>query len=205
MEAVLEMSDPFTIRRMVSLDCPIVAEMHKAELTDALLSKLGVRFLEKLYSYLLAEPAFRGLVVEHEARVCGFVCTALDASGLYRSVYRKHAVSLALEVVTAGLRSPVLIWRAVQVIFSKTPNFNGELPRVELLSIAVDASRRARGLGKRLINCTIESVKKEGEHSMFVVVNDKIPANKFYLSCGFTKKGSAIAHGDRMNFYILNV
>ncbi|MDX8391375.1 MAG: GNAT family N-acetyltransferase [Mariprofundaceae bacterium] len=201
----MSVNELFVLRTMRAGDCRPVAEMHKAELADALLSNLGVRFLEKLYSYLLADPAFMGFVAVRDAKVCGFICLALNTSGLYRAIYCKHAFSLMLEVMIAGLKKPSLIWRAAQVVFFKSPDLNGDRPEAELLSIAVDGSMRSAGMGRRLIAHAVDAMRQRGETSMFVVVNEKIPANRFYQSCGFVKVSCALVHGDGMNFYTLEL
>lgn len=199
------MNNGYVIRAMQASDCRVVAGMHKAELADALLSQLGIRFLERLYACLLAEPMFKAFVVLDGEKICGFIAISMNAEGLFRRVYRHHAFALALEVLLAGMRRPSLIWRAAQVVFSRSPELDVKLPDVELLSIGVDASQRTRGLGKKLLNHAITAVKTSGEPAMFVVVNSKIPANGFYQSCGFSKLGSTNVHGACMNYYILHV
>ncbi|CAN5146450.1 GNAT family N-acetyltransferase [soil metagenome] len=65
----------------------------------------------------------------------------------------------------------------------------------ELLTIAVAADRRRRGLGRRLLGAVIEQARDRGAHSLFLEVGaDNAPARSLYSQAGFMEVGRRPAY-----------
>lgn len=60
----------------------------------------------------------------------------------------------------------------------------------ELLTIAVEADRHRRGLGRRVLGAAVELAREKGAHSLFLEVGaDNAPARSLYSQAGFMEVG----------------
>ncbi len=59
----------------------------------------------------------------------------------------------------------------------------------ELLLVAVEPSKRRRGLGLKLLKLFIENAKQHGSEKIFLEMRDANPAEALYRRCGFTPIG----------------
>ncbi len=81
-----------------------------------------------------------------------------------------------------------------------------ELPRAEVLSIAVSERARGRGVGKQLMAAAKEEFMRRGIRSVKVAVGaDNIAACRFYENCGFVLVQTREHHGLPMNIYVMGL
>jgi ribosomal protein S18 acetylase RimI-like enzyme len=182
-----------------------VAHMHAEELASSFLGELGAGFLEKLYGYLCHDPAFACWLAERDARVVGYLASTMDTDGFYGRVYRRHFAPLAMSVALRALRRPSLAWRAVGVLTSHTPETRQPGDRAELLSIAVRASERGTGAGRKLVAMLTQELVARGQRTCSVVVAEGIEAHRFYRAVGFVETDRFHLHGDPCSVYLLDV
>jgi len=68
--------------------------------------------------------------------------------------------------------------------------FRTMVDEAEILNLAVDSTRRRRGIGSRLIKDALAACKTAGVKRIFLEVRDSNDAaRKFYLRMGFTEVG----------------
>jgi ribosomal-protein-alanine N-acetyltransferase len=68
----------------------------------------------------------------------------------------------------------------------------------ELLTIAVDAAHRRRGVARALLDAVIERVRERGARVLFLEVGvDNPPALSLYAQAGFTEVGRRIGYYQR--------
>jgi len=197
------MEENLTIREMAISDINAIASIHSEELSESFLGRMGCRFLRRLYDYMFKEESFKCFVAEGSSEICGFVAIALDSAQFYKKIYKKHLFSLACEVMLIGIRQPDIILSSFQLFFSKSmkpPDI-----KTELLSICVKKGYQGKGLGRRLVNTSLTSLKTKGIDSISVIVHPNIPANNFYKSLGFTYNRQIVLYGENFNLYLLKL
>ena len=116
-----------------------------------------------------------------------------------RRAYRRFVLRRGIPALVAA--APHLLDRRVIRGIRETasyPSSTGALPEAELLSIAVDPSRRQQGMGTALANALVHLLKCKGADEVRVVVAaDNVSANSFYRSVGFSRVGTLAVHPDR--------
>lgn len=70
------------------------------------------------------------------------------------------------------------------------------LDEAEILNIVIEPSRQGQGLGRKLLEYVLQSLKQKGIHRVFLEVRESnLPARTLYQHCGFTESGL------RKNYY----
>jgi len=65
----------------------------------------------------------------------------------------------------------------------------------EILSVAVDAARRGKGLSRRLLDLHLRRLAAFGTHAVFLEVDeDNVPARRLYARAGFREVGRREAY-----------
>jgi len=178
------------------------AELHRTGIDRGFLSSLGMGFLTQLYKAIPACPAGFGYVwQEKEGEVLGFIACAESTGKVYKQSLRRRGVLMALPILRFLLR-PSVIRRLIHTL--RYPSQVGDaLPAAEVLSIAVSASARGKGVGKALIQAGFNELARRGISEVKVAVWDQNEtANRFYQRCGFTLAVTREHHGLGMNVYV---
>lgn len=199
------------IRTAIKSDASAIASLHRETLTSSFLAKLGIRFLESLYSFLI-EKELLIVYIEKEG-VKGFVSFSTNSSGMMK----RFIVTCPLCVFTLMgilLTSPILLKRFIETFLapfkSKTihsPSGIILLSKAELLSISVDPNCQQSGIGSQLLKALEEQLLIKGIHKYKVIAGVSLEgANKFYLRNGFTFISQVIIHGNELsNIYIKEI
>jgi ribosomal protein S18 acetylase RimI-like enzyme len=200
-----------------------VAELHRQSLPAGFLSRLGDRFLARLYRAIGTAPRSGVWVAEDAAGRClGFVSGSCDVGRCYRSVLlragapllwlaapallRPAALKHAAETLTYPLRGPER--RDPETVpaddeADAPPDRVGAI-RAELLSIAVDGEARGLGLGRRLVQALETAFLGWGHAGPYRVVTDAEDprSNAFYVGVGFTFVHRFRHHGHPMALFV---
>jgi ribosomal protein S18 acetylase RimI-like enzyme len=181
------------IRPGTAGDARRAAELHASGITEGFLSRLGPRFLERLYRCVVRDEGSFLLVSEEGGIVNGMIAGSENVPALYKRFLRREG--LAAAVVAA----PRLVRNAGSVL--ETLRYSGsnddELPSAELLSVAVDRTARGQGFGRRLVEALKEEFTRRGTSTSKVVVGaDNEPALKLYRECGYRDAASVQVHRD---------
>jgi ribosomal protein S18 acetylase RimI-like enzyme len=187
-----------------------VAQLHAEGITEGFLSTLGSGFLAQLYRGI-AGARDSGVFISVEGdEVLGFISYARDVKSCYQEVLRRRWPHLALAMVPNLFRAS--IYRKVFETLrypgsggSHGPERPEQAPdgiRPELLSMAVSARSRGKGVGKILVAALDEEFQLQDLPGYFVVthaVDER--SNGFYLGRGFQLVGEFESHGKPMNEY----
>lgn len=180
-----------TIRPASPDDLPRIAELHVTRIDQGFLSRLGPRFLRLLYRRARLSPHAFVLVAVQDEHTEGFVAGCCDLRRFYRSFLLRDGWRAGLVAGPRLLRS---LRRVVETL--RYPAATGELPKAEVLAVAVDASRTGQGVGRRLIEAAMAEFRARGVHEAKVVAGtDNGAALRMYESCGFARRCRIAVHG----------
>lgn len=192
------------IQPMAKSHARAAAELHRKGIDTGFLSSLGPGFLTQLYKALPACPAGFGYVWEDSAGVLGFVCCAESTGRAYKQSLLRRGVQMALPILRFLIR-PSVIRRMIHTL--RYPSQVGdELPAAEVLSIAVSADARGKGVGKALMEAAFEEFRRRGISQVKVAVwAGNETANRFYERCGYHLAVQREHHGLPMNVYVIDL
>ena len=187
------------------------ARLHADGITEGFLSTLGQPFLTSLYQGI-GESAGAGVFVAVEGgTVLGFISYARDVGSCYRQTLRRRFFpmtgALLRQLIKPRVLGSVLETLAYPLLHrgreqTATDDRPAPTVRSELLSMAVSAQARGKGVGKLLVRAVDQALQAEGVGGYFVVthaVDER--SNGFYRSCGFSPTREYRSHGKPMNEY----
>ena len=178
------------------------ARLHREQIDTGFLSTLGHGFLKQLYAAIPSCPSGFGFVwIEPDGEVAGFIACAESTGRLYKQSLLRRGVLMAIPLVRFVVRPAVMkrMWQTLRY----PAEVAAELPRAEVLSIAVAPDARGKGIGKALMRVAMDEFAGRGIGRVRVAVwagND--PANAFYKRCGFVRACTREHHGKAMNIYV---
>jgi len=190
------------------------AKIHQQEIATGFLSQLGIRFLEALYTAMVTSQHALCIVAEDEkGRVVGFVSGCFHVSKFYKEFLVKHGLKAFLILLPQMVKPSVLkkVFETAKYpsTTSDTPETVGanDLPKAELLSIAVKQHVRGIGVSQKLAAALFDECKKKGVQRIKVVVGvENIRANKFYEKVGFELHSNLFVHESEMsNVYVKRI
>lgn len=191
-----------TIREMETRDATAVADLHFRCINKGFLVTLGRRFLRQLYLGIAADPECRIWVAELNGQIQGFCAYAKDVAGLYKRVLKARFLRLGFASLPYSL-NPWTVKEALDSLRYPAKQGAKKLPPAEILSIAVDASTRGSGVGKKLLEKAVERAALDGQAEIKLMAGAILEAaNKFYPACGFTLIDTITQHGETMNVYV---
>ncbi len=133
------------------------------------------------------------LVAVNGEGVVGFATGVPSVGQFYRRFFVRHGVPAAAAAAPRALRPNVL--RRIRET-ARYPEGTGSLPDAELLSIAVDPSKRSLGVGRALAEGIVAGLARGGAKEVKVVVGaENEGANRFYERLGFHHAGRMAVHG----------
>lgn len=193
------MSNP--VVPMTKKHASAAAELHRTGIDTGFLSSLGHGFLTQLYKAIPSCPSGFGFTwKEPSGEVLGFITCAESTGAVYKQSLIRRGALMAIPIIRFLIR-PSVIRRIIHTL--RYPSQVGdELPQAEILSIAVSANARGKGVGKALMTAAFEEFKRRGIKSAKVAVAaSNETANKFYEKCGFKLALTREHHGLPMNIY----
>jgi glycosyltransferase involved in cell wall biosynthesis/ribosomal protein S18 acetylase RimI-like enzyme len=190
------------LRRARASDAADMAGLHRRSMPTAFLPLLGSRFLKRLYRSMARDPDAVVLVAEDRDRVVGFATAVPSVHSFYRKFARSDGVMAAIAAAPHLARPQVLL-RAIET--ARYPSRTNGLPDAELLSIAVDESRRFSGVGSALAHAVARGLADRGVREFKVIVGaESEGANRFYERLGCQPAGQASVHeGKPSNVWLM--
>ncbi len=183
---------------------PDAARLHIQGINTGFISSLGIDFVTALYEAIaISDHAFGLVAVDSDKdKIVGFVTFCTDLNALYKSVIRKNVMKFSF-ILGRRLFSLARVKRIFQTLFYPSKVKDLQLPKAELLSIAVDPDARGQGLGRRLINEGFQQCRKRDIKKVKVLVAaDNQPANMLYQKTGFKLHSTTKSHAVPSNIYI---
>jgi len=177
-----------------------VAVLHIQGISSGFISSLGINFVTALYEAIAQSRESFGFAAEDKyGRVLGFVTLATNLDKLYKSVIAKKGWRFVLLLAGRMFSFKSLRKMLETLFYSRRMNqiCETDLPATELLSIVVDPVKYHTGVATQLLQTSLEHCRKVGLDEIKVLVaSNNIPANKFYLKCGFKFIGQVNNHSN---------
>lgn len=179
-----------------------VAQLHITGISSGFISSLGEKFVTVLYESIAQSPYSFGFVEEVDNKVVGFVTFTTNLKGLYKSVIRKNLFRFSF-LLFSKLFSFSTVKKIFETLFYPNRSDTSDLPKGELLSIAVIESERGKGIAKALIQRGLAECYSRGIPNVKVLVADfNKSANKLYQKSGFEYVTQVENHGIVSNIYL---
>jgi len=186
-----------------------LAKLHTITINQGFLVKLGIRFLNLLYQYLIREEIV--IILIENGEVIGFVSCSTSSKGIMRNFILKYPVALWF-LLTSIVQKPALIKPMLETyrapgLSIENADKSEEIPVVELLSICVKPDCQSSGIGLDLLTALETELRERGVNRYKVIAGDKlVGANKFYLKNGFHLIKQISIHGkDLSNLYVKEI
>jgi len=193
------------IRPAQKSDSPSLAKLHTETLTSSFLASLGLSFLRNLYNFLIQKE--KVWVYEEENKIKGFVSFSVNSAGMMKRFIIKNPGCLFLLLIKTMVQPKNFIrfFETYMAPFkSNKSKSSTKLPKGELLSIAMNPTCQASGIGSQLVK-TLEEYLNEKQITSYKVVAgvELVGANKFYLKNGFELVKRIKIHGNSLsNVYV---
>ena len=199
------------IRQAQNSDALSLALIHLETLKESFLSKLGLVFLTKMYSFLIQNEHV--ILFSNESLITGFISFSKNSTGMMKRflISKPDCIFLLAYQIIIHPTIVFKIWETFRAPFkSKSVNKaskKSSFPSGELLSIAVSSNQQISGIGSNLVYALEEYLNLNQISQYKVVVGDElIGANKFYLKHGFVLASQIMIHGDNLsNVYIKEI
>jgi ribosomal protein S18 acetylase RimI-like enzyme len=147
------------VRPAVIGDADAIAMVHRRELPQAFMSKLGEGFLARFYRALIVEPLGLVIVATEMEAVLGFAAATTSMSAFSRRFRWRYAPGAVLRAFPALLRpSTFRGMRETQGYLTGA----SDLPDAEWISVAVTSDHRERGVGDLLVVRLLADLEAKG-------------------------------------------
>jgi len=181
-----------------------IAEIHKKEIKKGFLSSLKKSFLEKLYSAIIESRYSFCIVAQEKDRVIGFVAGTTDIDKLYSYFLKKYFFQSVFTLLPKAVKLKNLK-KIFETLFY--PQKEKELPKAELLTIALKREFQGQKIGNQMLQEFILEMKGKGVEVFKVIVGQNLrSAIKFYEKNGFQFLKNITIHGKQLSrIYIYKI
>lgn len=174
-----------------------VAELHKQSIDQGFLPVLGVRFLTILYWAIDSDKDSVLIVEESEGEVLGFVSASLGMRCVVKRMLHRP-----LSLFCALFPSLFRIGRIIKILevlrYASSSHSGKELPKAELLSIAVTPSFRGKKVSDRLYDKLKIHFKSKNVSAFCITVGSELKnARSFYDRMGASPSGLIEVHAGK--------
>ncbi len=179
-----------------------MAALHCRQIPWGLLSQLGPEFVVTFYAALIRSTLGFAFVAEDENQLMGFASGVMHWRKFYREFLRGHALQAA-RALMLGVRHGRW-WR----LFETTRYAASRaLPPAELVSIAVEPTARASGIGAELVGCILKEFAARRAQWVRVTAGDtNSAANRLYAKMGFRLHSRVEIHpGESAAIYVISL
>lgn len=161
-----------------------VARLHMENISQGFLPTLGFRFVTLMYRAIDECDCSVLLVDVQGERVIGFISGTTHMGAIYKHMFR-YWPQLGVALLPSLLNFK-RIKRIIEILhYSRTRAPEAELPRSELLSIAVDPSCRGQRRADALYISLMNYFRKQGQGAFRITVGNALsPAHSFYRRMG---------------------
>lgn len=169
-------------------DSQLLAKLHLQTITQGFLSKLGIEFLQSLYTFLIRKELV--MVYKENSQIKGLISCAISSRSIMKRFIFDHPLIFFL-IITTLLKKPKLIkplWETYRApVLSKSNNeLEYQIPETELLSISVNPNAQKKSIGTQLLQALEIELKKRNVFRFKVIAGEQLEgANSFYLKNGF--------------------
>jgi ribosomal protein S18 acetylase RimI-like enzyme len=191
-----------TIRRAVPSDAAAVAAIHCRRIPWGLLTQMGEVVVAAFYAALIDSPWGFAFVAEQGSGLVGFASGVVDWRRFYRQFLCRHP-GLAAAAVLQSLRAGRW-WRLLE---TSRYAVAADLPRAELVSVALEPETRGAGVAAALVRRVLEEFAARGVPAVRVTAGaSNTPATRLYERAGFRLHRQLEMHpGVQAAVYVLSL
>lgn len=179
-----------------------IAQIHKREIKEGFLSSLPLVFLKKLYTCVIKNDFC--VLAKEGNEVIGFIAGTMDVAKLY-SFFLKRYLFYSVFILFPKVFNLLSLKKITETLFY--PKYEKELPKAELLTIAVKKDFQGQGIAKKMFEVFILEMETRKTKVFKVLVGEKLkPAISFYEKSGFELlKETEIHKGQKSRIYIYKI
>jgi len=197
-------SSPY-ISRLTPADAAAVGDLHRSAIATSFLASLGRGFSKHLYRGVLSSPSAFGFACRAaDGRVLGYIACTDSTSAVYKESLFRYGLMLAVWLLPRIWRISVIrrLWETLRYPF----DVGEDLPKAEVLSIAVSPEVHGRGIGTQLMQAALAEFRRRGTTQVKVAVwAGNTAAIKFYERSGFKLAITRVHHQKPMNIYTMRL
>lgn len=174
-----------------SRDARNLARIHRNEIPFGFLASLPGFVLEKFYEALIRSPEGVCVVVQEQGATKGFMAGTANTAA-FASFFLLHFFWLAPFLLPSLFRG--VARKAFENL--RYAKKREELPRAELLAMAVEREFRGRGAAKDMFRLFAQEMKRRGAKEFCALVGEDLSAAvSWYEKQGFRLLKSLLLHG----------
>ena len=180
------------------------AYLHRKEIPDGFLPKLGLGFLSGMYEFFsISKHSFLFLAIE-DSKVLGFIAVSLNTKLFYKHYLVRHSFKDFYKIPFAVLGKTFLknVLEVLRYPFNKKSLVEEFQSKSEIFNFCVDGSAQGKGVGQKLF-----SASNEIDLIKIVTGNRQVGAQNFYRKSGaeFSHKITVHEGEDSLVFkYVIN-
>lgn len=200
------MNKNIKIRNATYKDCKNIAKIHVGSLNESFLGTLGEKFLNLFYRALIEHKNSKVIVIEDDNKIIGFVSGSSDTKSFYKYFLKSKFIHAGINLLPKVVSLNTLRKILETLTYPNNEITTSELPKAELLSIALTKDVLRKGLGKTLFYALADEFNKEEIYKFKITVGDNLfYANKFYQKMGCIKVAEIEVHkGEKSNIYVFD-
>ena len=185
-----------------------VIRIHRIEISQGFLSSLGDSALALLFSHA-SESRFGRLLIAKDAssgQIVGFLLGTIDTGAFYKDFLCKKFLK-ALFVLAPKLLTFEKVRKVFETLFYPTKEELKELPKPELLDIAILKEYRGTGVAQLLFKEFVKNLYAVGIDKFKITTGESLTtAQRFYEKLGAEKAGEVEVHkGQKTLIYIYRI
>lgn len=191
--------DRFVIQRgnFSEEDILQIVAIHRKEISQSFLSSLGEKVLKPIF-WLAAEGNSGALIVAKDSmlqtQVCGFVLGTVNTRLFYKDFLLKGPLA-AFFFIAPKLFSPGNLRKGFETLLYPTKKEMKDMPKAELLDIAVSKNYQGSGLSQLLFQQFSNRLSEMGVKEFRITTGQSLlQAQRFYESLGAKRIGSIEIH-----------
>lgn len=175
-------------------DVSEIVQIHKQEIKEGFLSSLPAVFLEKIYLTIVESDISFCIVAKEKNEVIGFISGTVNINKLYHYFIKRYFFYSIFMLLPKIFN----IKKIFETLFY--PKKEKDLPKTELLTIAVKKEFQGKGLGAKMFENFVFEMKNRGIKEFKVMVGEDLkPAIRFYEKNGFSFLKNVIVHDNKIS------
>jgi ribosomal protein S18 acetylase RimI-like enzyme len=144
------------------------------------------------------------LVGESEGVIAGFICVGVDSQRLFKEIIFKKGFFLMIPLFRYIFNLSI-VKKILENIFYPA-KFGRDLPKAEILSVAVSNKAKGLGVGGALMTRTITELKNRKLYSVKALTDEaNETSNRYYIKHGFKLVDKIKHHDHYLNLYVLEL
>lgn len=162
-------------------DFDSIARIHIDSMEGGFLTQFGISFLSRLYRGISASQHGFVIVWQQQGRILGFIACSYDTKKMYNDILWSQGIGLLFSIMPL-LTSCSIIRKAIETTLYPSRKAKMRLPRSEILSFAVDAQFRGRGIGTILFHGMADEFRKRRIGIIKIISGEgQKAAHRFYV------------------------